>query len=147
MKYGVLILAGMFLMAATVPATAQESGTDKALYNPGPYPHVNIKRIVKNFESGLRSSNDGIQESTLSHIIWLRLVRPDANLEPLQDKIAELVSSGRTPSIRYRAALAEMVLDSPALFAGMATVSYTTANEVFATVSDVAKQTLIGYNR
>jgi hypothetical protein len=147
MKLGVMILAGMLLVASAVPASAQDDYATRALYNPGPYTHLNVRCVVCNFESGLRSGNDGVVESTLSHVLWLRLVRPDVNLDRLQDEIAGLVTDGRTPSIRYRASLATMVLESPALFAGMTGKSYSTANELFAGVSSTAQQTLLGYNK
>ncbi len=147
MKQGVLVLAGMLLVGSVVPAAAQDNAATRALYNPGPYTHLNVRCVVCNFESGLRSANDGVVESTLSHVLWLRLVRPDVNLAQLEDEIATLISSGRTPSIRYRASLASMVLDSPALFKGMADKSYETANELFARVSATAEQTLLGYNQ
>lgn len=147
MKRSVLVIAGVLVMAATVPAFAQESNTTKSPYIPGSYSSLNLSRAISNFGLGLRSPNDGVLESTLSHIVWLRLVRPDADLGTLQEEIVQLASSGRTPSIRYRAALAAMVLDSPASFTGVSTVSYMSANELFAKVSDTAKQSIIGYNR
>lgn len=147
MKQGVLILAGMLLVASAVPASAQDTYATRALYNPGPYTHLNVRCVLCNFESGLRNGNDGVVESILSHVLWLRLVRPDVNLDRLQDEITGLITDGRTPSIRYRASLAAMVLESPALFAGMTDKSYSTANELFASVSATAEQTLLGYNQ
>ncbi len=147
MKRTVLVLAGVLLMAAAKPASAQESVATDTPYAPGPYTHLNIAKAVSNFDMGLKSGNDGVLESTLSHIVWLRLVRPDAQLCQLQEEVANLVSRGRTPAIRYRAALAAMVLDCPSSFTGVSSVSYESANELFAKVSDTAKQTVIGYNR
>jgi hypothetical protein len=147
MKHAVLVLAGTLVMAAAVPAAAQEAYTMRAFYNPGPYTQINVERTVRNYEFCLESSNGGVLESALGHVIWLRLVRPDANLNALQEGIARLAAEGPTPSIRYRASLAAMVFDSPKIFAGLTNVCCASGNELFAKVSAKAQETLIGDNR
>jgi hypothetical protein len=147
MKHAAMVLAGTLVMAATVAATAQETHEMRAFYNPGTYTQLNVKRTVHNYESCLKSSCNGVLETALGHIIWLRLVRPDANLDALQERIAHLATEGRTPAIRYRASLAAMVLDSPGIFASVANVSYASENELFTKVSGKAQEILFSDNR
>ncbi len=125
---------------------AQEDNDPYVLYVPGPYANLKINQVVKNFEANLDSPIPGIVETTLGHIIWLRLVRPDVNLDGLQDAIIDVADNGPTAAIRYRASLASMVLYSPSLFRGLLDHSYVTANDLFAGVSGKAQETLIGQN-
>lgn len=146
MKYRVMVLAGALLIGGAA-AMAQQASDPYILYVPGPYTGLKINQVVKNFDANLRSPIPGIVETTLGHIIWLRLVRPDANLACLQDAISDVAAGGSTPAIRFRASLASMVLYSPSLFTSLMNRSYATANDLFAGVSGKAQETLIGQNR
>ena len=145
MKHRVLVLAGALLIGGA-SALAQQAGDPYVLYVPGPYANLKINQVVKNFEANLGSPIPGVVETTLGHIIWLRLVRPDVNLNSLQDAISNVAADGATAAIRYRASLASMVLYSPSLFASLKDHSYVTANDLFTGVSGKAQETLIGQN-
>lgn len=145
MKHSVLVLAGALLVGGAT-AFAQQAEVSHAIYVPGPYTGLKIHKVLMNFEANLRSPINGVVESTIGHIIWLRLVRPDANLDRLQDELSSVAVSGATASIRYRASLASMVLYSPTLFSNLLNRSYASPNDLFATVSGRAQETLIGQN-
>jgi hypothetical protein len=147
MKHSASLLAGMLLVAAMVPAAAQEASEGGAYYEPGTYPRLNVKRTVLNYQRCLESPIHGIMESSLGHIIWLRLVRPDADLTPLKEEIMRLAAEGPTCCIRYRARLAATVFDSPGVFASVAKVPYNSENELFAQVAARAENLLFTDNR
>ncbi len=145
MKHRVMVLAGALLIGGA-SALAQADHDPYVLYVPGLYSHLKIDQVVKNFQANLTSPIPGIVETTLGHIIWLRLVRPDVDLNSLQDAIVDVADNGPTAAIRYRASLASMVLYSPSLFASLKERSYARANDLFAGVSGKAQESLIGQN-
>ncbi len=145
MKHSVLVLAGALLVGGAT-AFAQQADISNAIYVPGPYSGLKIHQVMQNFEANLQSPVTGVVETTIGHIIWLRLVRPDVNMDRLQDELSDVAAGGPTASIRYRASLASMVLYSPTLFSSLLGRSYASANDLFATVSGRAQETLIGQN-
>jgi hypothetical protein len=146
MKHRVLVLAGTLLIGGAA-ALAQQTDGSNATYVPGPYKNLKMQQVVRNFEANLQSPIPGVVEATLGHTIWLRVVRPDANLYHLQDAISEVAVNGATAAIRYRASLAAMVLYSPSLFCCLTDRSYKSADDLFVRVSGRAQETLIGQNR
>jgi hypothetical protein len=146
MGHRVTVLAAALLIGGAA-VMAQQSDESSPVYAPGPYKNLKMQQVVRNFEANLRSPIPGVVEATIGHTIWLRLVRPDANLYHLQEAITEVAANGTTAAIRYRASLAAMVLYSPGLFCCLTDRSYKSADDLFAGVSGRAQETLIGQNR
>jgi hypothetical protein len=146
MGHRVVVLAGALLIGGAA-VMAQQTDKSAPVYTPGPYKNLKMQQVVKNFEANLRSPIPGVVEATLGHTIWLRLVRPDADLYHLGDAVSEVATNGATGAIRYRASLVAMVLYSPSLFCCLTDRSYQSADDLFVRVSGRAQETLIGQNR
>lgn len=70
---------------------------------------------IQNYIMGLKSGNDGLVESSLYYATRLRIAYPGIDLKELETTIDELVTRGRTPSIRYMAYLSSTLYASPSL--------------------------------
>lgn len=144
MKQMMRVFVGALLVASSVPLQAAEPTDPLPLYVPGDRSALDVDMVVKRYQPCLDCSNNGVMESTLGHIVWLRLMRPDADLEDLVRGVERLVTSGPTGSIRYRAFLAAMVLDSPSIFKELGTQTFDGGEELFECIAKTANASFLG---
>ncbi|HTP12390.1 MAG TPA: hypothetical protein VMM37_02130 [Bacteroidota bacterium] len=137
------------LIFAAVPALGQPA-TDRQSISGGyfcraeSYRTMDLSRANQNYTLCLRSENDGIVESALAHVAYMRLVLPGADLRDVRKIVESLVNSDRLPVVRYKAYLASMVFVSPHLFKQAPDVPYATGDEFFAAVDDKLRSSLLG---
>ncbi|MCX6120734.1 MAG: hypothetical protein NTX44_03860 [Ignavibacteriales bacterium] len=131
-----IILAAMMLVAAT-----NFSFTQSFFPTLGKLSPVQIERIDKNYAAALASGNNGIVESALAIITMIKLDQPAIELPLLRTKIEYLASYSRTPSIRYKACLANGVLADPAMFKQVSARQYNDPDEFFSAIDGKSDQT------
>jgi hypothetical protein len=144
MKAATIVLAGSLLLSAATADAAAPGDSLRPLYLPGPYAGTNAPVVCRQFTLCLETGIAPVQESVLGHVVWLRLVRPDAAMDDLRPAIDRLMTEGATRSIRYRASLASAVLDAPELFASLATRPFDTADDLFIDVARALQKNTLG---
>jgi hypothetical protein len=103
-----------------------------------------VDKIERIYLDALCDKNDGVVESALAHITRLKLYRPCSTCQELHQKLHSLAVMGRTPAIRFRAYLADLVVDSPELFTGEQRAEYRDPEEMFAALSVRLQTSLLG---
>ena len=149
MRTYMILTAGLLL--AVVPAMGQNDPLEKQLdasnvTSQTVYSDSYLHKAFCNYTMALNSTNDGLVESTIAYLAYLRLNMPQADLKDLGITISGLAESGRTPVIRYKAYLATMIFESPKSFSQMQNTNYTDSNEFFSSVASHAQRTLLGQN-
>ncbi len=149
MKTYTLVVAGLLLASATAVGQSGQSGSpEKASYFAALSSHSEeyIQNAAEHYTALLSSDNDGVVESALGFLTYIRMGDQERDLVEARMIISKLSKSGRTQVIRYKAYLSTMVFESPALFAeGVAA----TPNEGGAFFNDIAakvQRTLLGQN-
>jgi hypothetical protein len=104
-----------------------------------------VGKIERIYLTALADKNDGVVESALAHLTRLKLYRPCETCEDLQQKLHSLAVTGRTPAIRLRAYLTDLVIDSPELFAREQRADYRDPEEMFTALSVRLQTSLLGY--
>jgi hypothetical protein len=107
---------------------------------------ADIPRTEKAYAQCLRSEVDGVVESALAHVTRLKLCLPEREFPLIEKALASLMKEGRTPTIRFRAYLASMVHDMPALFVQEQAIDFATPDELYAALSERVHQNLLGNN-
>ena len=74
------------------------------------------ERMDKNFAAALKSDNEGLVESALTIVTKVKLSLPDEQYQSIREEIEKLTGDGTTPSIRYKAYIAEAVFTDPSIF-------------------------------
>ena len=138
MKPAVLIAAAL-LMTAT--ATSQE-----ASYFSGYASHqqANLDQAVTRYLGCLGSENEGVVESGLAHLGRMKLYYLDRPFPEAEQALTALLTTGRTPEIRYRAYLVETLFASPSAFRTEASAEYRTPDELFTAIAARLQQTMLG---
>jgi hypothetical protein len=95
------------------------------------YEKANLDRGEKNFEANLKSSNEGVLESSLALIGRIKLYHPDRPMEKIEKEIYQLSISGPTDRIRYKAYLVYKVFNNPSMFATESKTDYTDSDQMF----------------
>ena len=101
------------------------------------------EEIDKIYSINLESEHGCIVETALTIVTMIKLDLPSDELPKIRMTIDNLVTSGETPVIRYKAYLASAVFNSPALFKKEGLVNYRDSNELFAALSERLRQTLL----
>ena len=132
-----IILAAAMLIAATNFSYAQ-------LFFPSVVNFSSAKKefIDRSYSANLSSEYTGIVESTLAVVTMVKLDLPADELPLLRAKIKDLVTSGTTPVIRYKAYLAGAVFSNPTMFQRESSRSYSTPDEFFHALAETLSQTL-----
>lgn len=99
------------------------------------YRSLDLKRFEKPYVVCLRHAVPGVVESALRDVVLIRLAQPGAPCERIQEEVHRLAADGATPVIRYKAALASLVLENPAMFAVDSYLAFTTDADVFRHIS------------
>lgn len=147
MKTYTAIVLGLAL--ATSRLIAQD--TDKKAERPYLIPTTNcnatvLERAGKAYLSNLSSDNDGVLESTIAYVTFMRAAAPAENMQEIEATLFRLSNNGRTPAIRYKAYLAGLVFANPKMFSTETAAEYATGDEFFTAVSSRLQKTLLGYN-
>ena len=90
--------------------------------------------------------NDGVAESALAHLTFLRIDLPQLDLKKIESTMINLAETGRTPVIRYKAYLASIVFESPASFAKALNTEAANSDLFFSVVASQVQKTLLGQN-
>lgn len=125
------------LMMLTLAAAISTSAVAHDRYFSDAQRHrsVDLTPVAQRYCESLRSENEGVVRSALAHATWMKLMVPERAFPSLQAEISGLVASGRTPEIRYRASLASLVFERPALFEGEASKNFEDGDDMFASVA------------
>jgi hypothetical protein len=150
MKPYALFVAATLLVSAAPPAPGQQSANDPGAFpyfsTPETYRTTDMGKVGKSYLECLKSMNNGVVESAIAHLTKGALCSRETFPQYVRSTLDYLAVAGRTPSIRYRAYLACLVLDSPELFAGEGKCDFRNGDELFSALSDRLHQTLLGYN-
>jgi hypothetical protein len=139
MKKRVAIVAAGMMMFAAMTASAQP-GVFSSLEK---HQSMDLSKVTCRYAEGLKSGIDGVVESSLAHLVRMKLFVPDLQCPNVREEIAKLASDGSTPRIRYKAYLASLVFDSPQIFKAESTQNFAGADELFSTVASRLQVALI----
>ena len=146
MKATTAVMAALMMGAMVSPAYAQNAAAAKPSepYFSGIETHrrADIACACKNYLAGITSTNEGVVESAIAHVVRMKMYLPDRNFCDLQAAINRQAVAGATPSIRYKAYLAGLVLDNPAWFAAESAREYQNPTELFKALSNRLEKTL-----
>ena len=144
MKRSTLLLAAL-LTATTAASYAQGSDETLRIFPPAErFAGVDPDWFDRTYAPALASANDGVVESGIAHSVNAKIALPGGEFDRIRTALGSLAVCGRTPAIRYKAYLAGLVLDNPAMFAGTDPRGFLTTDQLFASLSDRVKELLIG---
>ncbi len=139
------IAAGLILTAAT--AMSQQLTNERPyLSSTISYSKVQLQKAAKNFLASLNSNNEGVVESVIAQVAHMQSRITQEDLKAFETVVNELATTGRTPTIRYKAYLAGLVFANPRMFSQDTAREYASADEFFAALSLRVQKTLLGYN-
>jgi hypothetical protein len=105
---------------------------------------TDLAKVVCSYTAALKTGNDGVIESALSHLVRMKLFVPEMQCPELRQEIARLAMNGATPTIRYKAYLTSLVFDAPQLFKAESARNYEGPEELFTSVASRLQIALIG---
>jgi hypothetical protein len=149
MKTYTKVVAGLLLASATALGQSNQVGSpERVAYFASLSSHSEayIQRATDNYVRLLNSANDGVLESAIAHLTYMRMGSTECNLGQARAIINKLSESGRTPVIRYKAYLSTIVFQSPELFAEGVRASSSEGNEFFLEIASKVQKTLLGHN-
>ncbi len=132
----------MLALAATISTTAVTQ--DRYFSDARRHRSVDLAPVAQRYIESLRTGNDGVVKSALAHATWMKLMVPEQQFPALRSEIAALSASGSSPEVRYRAYLASLVFDRPAMFKGEEEKDFQYGDDLFASLSRRANIALIG---
>ncbi len=145
MKTYKVVAAGLLIASAT--AVGQGKAQNASYFaSIASHSEEYIQAATENYTLLLRSLNDGVVESAIAQLTYLRMGSPERDLTEAQSIIAKLAETGRTAAIRYKARLSLMVFDTPGLFAEGVDASPNEKDAFFLQISSKVQRTFLGSN-
>ena len=135
MKKHTMVIAAMMAAVFTSGMMAQTTNSSVA---------SRTEKGKKNYIMGLRSSNQGLAESSMMQSAKVIMTVPVARYEDVKNVIDSLSVYGGSPSIRYKAYLASSVFENPTWFAKKAYTAYEDTDEFFAAVAAQLQERILG---
>jgi|GEM_PF-974556 len=148
MKTNAMLFAAALVTAApaTAPCQAAASPATSAAVAFARLSAGEISRDERNYVACLVSRNDAVVESAIAQSVKMRWALPAAGLDEMRTTLEKLATGGKTAAIRYKAYLAGLVYDSPALFEDESGQKYAWDEDLFAAISGKAEKALLGFN-
>ncbi len=149
MKAYKVLAASLFLVSIPVLAQSSRRGMQHdpphsaAVWS---YAEEYTQKAIKNYAMALNSANDGVVESVIAHLTFLRIDLPQLDLKKIEATLINLAETGRTPVIRYKAYLANIVFESPASFVKSLNTEATNSDLFFSDIASQVQKTLLGQN-
>ena len=104
------------------------------------------EKIDRNYTTNLESNYDCVVEASLAIVTMVKLDLPADEMPMLKAKIEDLVTSGASPVIRYKAYIASAVFNNPMIFKRESTRNYENSNELFGALAERLSYTLLSSN-
>jgi hypothetical protein len=146
-RYAVYAIALVMSAGASTASPQEKAGEERGVFaSRNSHQRANLAKVERNYLACLQSQNDGVVESAIAQVAHLKLYCPDNCFAGLQGSLNSLAVTGRTAAIRYKAYLAMLVFDQPALFAKEQGAEYKTESQLFSAIGKRLQETLIGYN-
>jgi hypothetical protein len=140
-------MRNLIVVTAVVMSLSGGYAQDNGFFsNPERYTTANLEKAQQNYAAALANENEGLVEAGIAQVAMLGIMRPDCVCNKLKDSVKDLVSSGTTTAIRYRAYLVTMVLEHPSMFADEANRRFVSADELFAEIGERLTRELIAGN-
>lgn len=139
-------MTAVFAAALTMAGATGHAQTGDYFATRSSHQTVDLTRARTAYQACLDASNPGVQESAIAHLIWLKMQRPDADLSPLRESLDRLAVSGTTTTVRFRAYLATLMLDSAVIFDGLDGEAFASGEELFEAMAARLQKTLLGYS-
>jgi hypothetical protein len=92
---------------------------------------LDFQKIESNYLVCLGSGNSGVVESTLGHLIYMRVAFPNADLRETKTRLINLATHGYTRAIRQRAYVAMRVFADPQAFRGIIEAKHVSGDDIF----------------
>ena len=143
MKVGTLLVAAMVAVGVgrAVAAAGDLGNPGKALSTMS---RARIEHAKKSYLTSLESPTQGVVQSAIGIILQWRLISPGEDLSKCEQKIKELAINGATPTIRFKASLASLVMDNPTLV-NINVASCDDCGELFDAVTASVRQMVIAH--
>lgn len=110
---------GLAMLAATT-AYSQDSGSPaKAGLNSTElerYKHMDFDKIERSYLKCLESDNEGVVESAIGMVTYIRVNFPNRKMAEIRAKLTELASSGLSYAVRGKAFIAAQVFADPTAY-------------------------------
>jgi hypothetical protein len=136
-----VILAAALIFAATNFSNAQFFYPVLAKFSP-----AKMEQIDKGYSITLESNHECIVEAALAIVTMTKLDLPSNEFPKIKAKVDELVTTGATPVIRYKAYLASAVFTNPLIFKQESTRNYNNRNELFGALAERLNYSLLSSN-
>jgi hypothetical protein len=147
MKGAAFVFASLLAVAGAAEAQEPAQAEHSLFAQPEVYRRHNLQVLEKRYLFSLQSDNDGVVESAIAQVVWMKMVSPGESLNDLRAELGSLSVCGRSVNIRYKSYLAGLVFDSPSLFDRDESATYTDAGQLFTALSGRLQEELIGQNR
>jgi hypothetical protein len=145
MKVGTLLIAAMLCTTVAGKAGAYAGDLGHAAKALSTMSERRIEIAKKSYLEALNSPNDGVVQSAIGILLQWRLINPQEDLSKLERKISDLALNGSSPAVRFKASLASLVIDNPAIV-NFDAASCEDCGELFDAITGSVRQMMIGHN-
>ena len=128
------VVVAIVMIAATMSAQGANPGQGY-FANVARHNEVSAINAGQRYLSCLQSNNEGVIESALAHVAMMKLVVPGGKYDALKTKVSQIARRAATAELRYKAFLTAKVLEQPEIFKSVVRESYSTPDELFATLA------------
>jgi hypothetical protein len=146
-RYAVFAVTLMMVAGASTASSQEKAGEERGVFaSRSSHQRADLAKVERRYLACLQSLNDGVVESAIAQVAHLKLYCPGKCFAGLQGALSRLAVTGRTPAIRYKAYLAMLVFDHPAMFVNEQEAEYSTEGQLFTAIGKRLQQSLIGYS-
>jgi hypothetical protein len=134
----VMVATALVVDAAAVDSLSQTLRTDAVLRTCPPvvlYKDLNAQRYEPACVIALQHPIEGVVECALRDAMLMKIAQSDLDVPGIEAEIDRLTVEGASPTIRYKAVLAQQVYRNPKLFVSLTSADFFTAEEAFAGVA------------
>ncbi len=145
MKVGTLLVAAMLCTTVAGKAGAYAGDLGHAAKALTTMSENRIEKAKKSYLEALNSPNEGVVQSAIGIVLQWRLINPQEDLSKLERKISDLALNGSSPAVRFKASLASLVIDNPAVV-NFDAASCEDCGELFDAIAGSVRQMMIGHS-
>jgi hypothetical protein len=145
MKVGTLLIAAMLCTTVAGKAGAYAGDLGHAAKALTTMSEHRIETAKKSYLEALNSPNDGVVQSAIGIVLQWRLINPQEDLSKIERKISDLALNGSCPEVRFKASLASLVMDNPAVV-NFDAASCDDCTELFDAITGSLRQMMIGHS-